>query len=94
MAAHAIISYDGTPNDDDALALGKRLAAAGSGSRWPTCATPGSSTPGGRSSPGTMPSSGSPGAPAARGSPVARHVVVGASTGERLGPLPQRRGHR
>src|SRR5581483_1474592 len=29
MAAGAIISYDGTPNDDDALALGKRLAGAG-----------------------------------------------------------------
>ena len=31
MAVTAIISYDGTPNDDDALALGKRLAAAGVG---------------------------------------------------------------
>jgi NAD-dependent DNA ligase len=29
MPVSAIISYDGTPNDDDALALGKRLAAAG-----------------------------------------------------------------
>jgi nucleotide-binding universal stress UspA family protein len=29
MPVNAIISYDGTPNDDDALALGKRLAAAG-----------------------------------------------------------------
>src|SRR5436305_3580967 len=29
MAATAIISYDGTENDDDALALGKMLAAAG-----------------------------------------------------------------
>ena len=29
MSAKLIISYDGTPNDDDALALGKRLEAAG-----------------------------------------------------------------
>ncbi|MDE3129891.1 MAG: universal stress protein, partial [Acidobacteriota bacterium] len=30
MTADLIISYDGTPNDDDALALGKLLAHAGS----------------------------------------------------------------
>ncbi len=29
MSADVIISYDGTPNDDDALALGKMLARAG-----------------------------------------------------------------
>jgi nucleotide-binding universal stress UspA family protein len=29
MTADLIISYDGTPNDDDALALGKMLAAGG-----------------------------------------------------------------
>jgi hypothetical protein len=29
MSALAIISYDGTPNDDDAVALGKMLAPAG-----------------------------------------------------------------
>src|ERR1700756_4517286 len=29
MSANAIISYDGTSNDDDALALGKMLARAG-----------------------------------------------------------------
>ena len=29
MSADVIISYDGTPNDDDALALGKILASAG-----------------------------------------------------------------
>ena len=29
MSASVIISYDGTPNDDDALALGKMLARAG-----------------------------------------------------------------
>jgi hypothetical protein len=29
MSANLIISYDGTPNDDDALALGKMLARAG-----------------------------------------------------------------
>jgi nucleotide-binding universal stress UspA family protein len=29
MSVKAIISYDGTPNDDDALALGKMLAGAG-----------------------------------------------------------------
>lgn len=30
MSADIIISYDGTPNDDDALALGRALAAGGS----------------------------------------------------------------
>jgi nucleotide-binding universal stress UspA family protein len=29
MGTQIIVSYDGTPNDDDALALGKMLAAAG-----------------------------------------------------------------
>ena len=29
MGANVIISYDGTPNDDDALALGKMLSRAG-----------------------------------------------------------------
>jgi hypothetical protein len=29
MSAKVIISYDGTSNDDDALALGKMLARAG-----------------------------------------------------------------
>jgi hypothetical protein len=29
VAASVVISYDGTPNDDDALALGKMLARAG-----------------------------------------------------------------
>jgi hypothetical protein len=29
VGANVIISYDGTPNDDDALALGKMLAQAG-----------------------------------------------------------------
>jgi hypothetical protein len=29
MSADAIISYDGTPNDDDALVLGKMLARGG-----------------------------------------------------------------
>jgi nucleotide-binding universal stress UspA family protein len=31
MAASLIVSYDGTPNDDDALALGKMLSPAGFG---------------------------------------------------------------
>ena len=29
MSADIIVSYDGTPNDDDALALGEALAASG-----------------------------------------------------------------
>src|SRR5689334_16178210 len=29
MSSNVIISYDGTPNDDDALALGRMLAPAG-----------------------------------------------------------------
>ena len=29
MSADIIVSYDGTPNDDDALALGQALAAGG-----------------------------------------------------------------
>ncbi len=30
MTADLIVSYDGTPNDDDALALGRLLAKTGS----------------------------------------------------------------
>ena len=50
-----LVSYDGTPNDDDALALGGCSAAGAHRWRWPTCATRASSTLAGRSSPSTTP---------------------------------------
>ena len=91
MTADLIISYDGTPNDDDALALGKLLAQ-----------TDPRRTGYVRHSKEFDPRREEVAQHDAeqrleRGAtllevPVARHVVVGASTGEVLGELAQREG--
>jgi hypothetical protein len=39
MSTDLIVSYDGTPNDDDALALGKMPRVPGRRWRSHTCAT-------------------------------------------------------
>ena len=55
MSADIIVSYDGTPNDDDAdRARAACWADRKRRWRWPTCATRASSTRGARSSPSTM----------------------------------------
>lgn len=93
MSADVIISYDGTPNDDDALALGKMLARAGASlalayvrhsrefdPRREALAQHDAETRLER------------GAELLADSDVARHVVVGASTGDTLGQLATREG--
>ena len=88
MAVNAIISYDGTPNDDDALALGKRLAAAGVGLslayvRHAREFDPGREQLAQHDAEQRL----ERGAGLLADQSVARHVVVGASTGDRLGAL-------
>jgi len=93
VSAVAIISYDGTPNDDDALALGKRLAPAGvtlalayvrhSREFDPRREELAQHDAEQRLERGAT-LLGDPG--------LARHVVVGASTGDRLGELAAAEG--
>jgi nucleotide-binding universal stress UspA family protein len=92
MTADLIISYDGTPNDDDALALGKLLAQTGSSValayvRHSTEFDPLREQVAQHDAEQRL----DRGA-AVLGVPVARHIVVGASTGEVLGELAQREG--
>jgi nucleotide-binding universal stress UspA family protein len=88
MAVNAIISYDGTPNDDDALALGKRLAAVGitlslAYVRHAHEFDPGREELAQHDAEQRL----ARGAELLGDASVARHVVVGASTGDRLGAL-------
>ena len=93
MSPTAIISYDGTPNDDDALSLGKRLAPAGltlalayvrhSREFDPRRDELAQHDAEQRLERGAA-LLGDPG--------VARHVVIGASTGDRLGELAEAEG--
>lgn len=88
MAVHAIISYDGTPNDDDALALGKRLAAAGVVLSLAYVRHSREFDPGREELAQHDAEERLARGAALLGDPsVARHVVVGASTGDRLGSL-------
>lgn len=92
MTADLIVSYDGTPNDDDALALGKLLAQTGSSValayvRHSTEFDPRREQVAQHDAEQRL----DRGAAQMEG-PVARHVVVGASTGEVLGELAQRDG--
>ncbi|HET9073067.1 MAG TPA: universal stress protein [Solirubrobacteraceae bacterium] len=92
MSADLIISYDGTPNDDDALALGKLLAQSGlsvalayvrhSREFDPRREQVAQHDAEARLERGA----------AQFDAPVATHVVVGASTGEVLGGLAAREG--
>lgn len=92
MTADLIVSYDGTPNDDDALALGTLLAQTGSSValayvRHSTEFDPRREQVAQHDAEQRL----DRGAAQIEG-PVARHVVVGASTGEVLGELAQRDG--
>ena len=93
MSANAIISYDGTPNDDDALALGKRLATAGIALslayvRHAQEFDPGREQLAQHDAEQRL----ARGAELLGDPSVARHVVVGASTGDRLGALASELG--
>lgn len=93
MAATAIISYDGTENDDDALALGKMLAPAGFGLalayvRHYREFDPAREELAQHDAEQRL----ERGASLLDNPDVPRHVVFGASTGERLGELARSEG--
>jgi nucleotide-binding universal stress UspA family protein len=93
MPATAIISYDGTPNDDDALALGKRLARAGFTLALAYVRHSHEFDPGREELAQHDAEQRLERGAALLGDPtVARHVVVGASTGDRLGALADAEG--
>ena len=90
MAVTAIISYDGTPNDDDALALGKRLARAGITPALAYVRHAQEFDPGREELAQHDAEERLERGAALLGDPsIARHVVVGASTGDRLGELAE-----
>src|SRR5947209_9630134 len=93
MGANAIISYDGTPNDDDALALGKRLSAAGitlslAYVRHAPEFDPGREELARHDAEQRL----DRGASLLGDPSIVRHVVFGASTGDRLGELAAEQG--
>jgi hypothetical protein len=93
MAASVIISYDGTPNDDDALALGKMLAPAGfklalAYVRHAYEFDPSREEIAQHDAEQRL----ERGAAFLGDSTIERHVVVGASTGETLGELASSQG--
>lgn len=92
MAADLIVSYDGTPNDDDALALGKLLAQAGASVALAYVRHSREFDPRREQVAQHDAEERLERGAAAMDAPVARHVVVGASTGEVLGELAQREG--
>jgi NAD-dependent DNA ligase len=92
MTADLIISYDGTPNDDDALALGKLLAQTGSAVALAYVRHSKEFDPKREQVAQHDAEQRLERGAALFGTPVAQHVVVGASTGEVLGELAQREG--
>ncbi|HEY1593661.1 MAG TPA: universal stress protein [Solirubrobacteraceae bacterium] len=93
MPVTAIISYDGTPNDDDALALGKRLTRAGiqlalAYVRHSHEFDPGREELAQHDAEQRL----ERGATLLGDPSVPRHVVVGASTGDTLGELAEAEG--
>lgn len=92
MTADLIVSYDGTPNDDDALALGKRLAQTGSSVALAYVRHSKEFDPRREEVAQFDAEQRLERGAALLGVPAARHVVVGASTGTVLGELAQQQG--
>src|ERR1700727_1258358 len=92
MTADLIISYDGTSNDDDALALGKLLAQTGSSVALAYVRHSKEFDPRREEVAQFDAEQRLERGAALLGGTVAQHVVVGASTGEVLGELAQREG--
>jgi hypothetical protein len=93
MPVTAIISYDGTPNDDDALALGKRLTRAGIQLALAYVRHSHEFDPGREELAQHDAEQRLERGAALLGDPsVPRHVVVGAATAERLGVLAAAEG--
>jgi hypothetical protein len=93
MTPSLIISYDGTPNDDDALALGRMLGAAGFSLalayvRHSREFDPGREELAQHDAEERL----ERGAALLGDAEVTRHVVFGAATGERLGELAESEG--
>ncbi len=92
MTADLIISYDGTPNDDDALALGKLLAQNGSSVALAYVRHATEFDPRREELARYDAEQRLERGAALIGIPVTKHVVVGAATGEVLGGLATERG--
>jgi hypothetical protein len=92
MPAGVIISYDGTSNDDDALALGKLLALTGSSVALAYVRHSREFDPRREEVAQHDAEQRLERGAAQMDGPVARHVEVGAATGEVLGELTQRVG--
>ena len=93
MAATAIISYDGTPNDDDALALGRMLAPAGFALALAYVRHSREFDPGREEVAHHDAEQRLERGAALLGEPgVVKHIVVGASTGARLVELAESEG--
>jgi len=93
MSQTLIVSYDGTPNDDDALILGRMLARAGFALalayiRHTQEFDPGREELAQHDAEQRL----ARGTPLLGGLEVTRHVVVGASTGDRLRELAESEG--
>ncbi len=93
MGLTAIVSYDGTPNDDDALALGKLLAPAGFDLALAYVRHSREFDPAREELAQHDAEQRLERGASLLGAPeLGRHVVIGASTGARLGDLAQSEG--
>jgi nucleotide-binding universal stress UspA family protein len=92
MTADLIISYDGTPNDDDALALGKLLAQTGSSVALAYVRHSKEFDPKREEVAQYDAEQRLERGASVIGIPVTKHVVVGAATGEVLGALAEQQG--
>lgn len=92
MAADLIISYDGTSNDDDALALGKLLAQTGYSVALAYVRHSREFDPRREEVAQHDAEQRLERGAAQMGGPVARHIEVGAATGEVLAALAEREG--
>jgi len=92
MTADLIISYDGTPNDDDALALGRLLAQTGSSVALAYVRHSREFDPRREELAQYDAEQRLERGEALIGIPVTKHVVVGAATGEGLGALAEQQG--
>ena len=92
MTADLIISYDGTPNDDDALALGRRLAQPGSAVALAYVRHSHEFDPRREELAQYDADQRLERGAALIGIPVTQHVVVGAATGDVLAGLAEQEG--
>ena len=92
MTADLIISYDGTPNDDDALALGKLLAQTGSSVALAYVRHSKEFDPRREQVAQYDAEQRLARGESLIGIPVTKHIAIGPSTGEVLGALAQEQG--